>query len=110
MPDVADNDGNGLIEIWSLTDLHNMRYNLAGTSYKTTSTESVVGNSLGCPATGCIGYELTRNLDFDVDGDGSTWSGNAEDGYTLDVGDSHADYFPVAGTAGDYDWRLVADR
>ena len=62
-----------------------MRYNLAGTSYKTTSTESV-GNSLNCPATGCIGYELTQNLDFDVDGDGSTWSRNAEEGYTLNEG------------------------
>ena len=44
----VDNDGNGLIEIWSLTDLHNMRYSLAGTSYRTTSTASVVGDSEGC--------------------------------------------------------------
>ena len=92
---VVDRDSNGLIEIDSLLMLHNMRHNLAGTSYKT-STASV-GNSSGCPATGCIGYELTRNLDFDVDGDGSTYSGNAEDGFTLDEGDSRGDYFPVAG-------------
>ena len=31
---VVDRDGDGLIEIDSLTDLHNMRHNLAGTSYK----------------------------------------------------------------------------
>ena len=32
---MADRDGNGLIEIDSLINLHNMRYNLEGTSYKT---------------------------------------------------------------------------
>ena len=92
---VADRDGDGLIEIDSLLMLHNMRHNLAGTSYKTRIAS--VGNNLGCPISGCIGYELTRNLDFDVDGDGSTWSGNAEDGFTLDLEDSHAGYFPVDG-------------
>ena len=25
---------------------------------------------MGCPATGCIGYELTASLDFDSDSDG----------------------------------------
>ena len=103
----ADRDGNGLIEIDSLLMLHNMRHNLAGTSYKT-STASV-GNSFGCPATGCIGYELTRNLDFDVDGDGSTWSGNSDPGYSLDSEDSQADYFPVDGdNAGG--WLPIGDE
>ncbi len=27
---------------------------------------------MGCPSTGCIGYELTTNLDFDTNGDGKT--------------------------------------
>ena len=32
---------------------------------------------MGCPATGCVGYELTRSLDFDTNGDGSvTTSGD----------------------------------
>ena len=96
----VDHDGDGLIEIDSLTMLHNMRHNLAGTSYK--ESASALGAAYGCPAARCRGYELTRNLDFDVNGDGSTWSGNAEDGFTLDSGDSQADYFPVAddGTGG----------
>ena len=75
----ADADGNGLIEIYSLLDLHNMRYNLAGTSYETSDVP--VENSSGCPALlpgqdegGCRGYELMRDLDFDGNGDGSTWS------------------------------------
>ena len=32
---------------------------------------------MGCPATGCVGYELTASLDFDTNGDGSvTTSGD----------------------------------
>ena len=104
-PTQADRDSNGLIEIDSLLMLHNMRHNLAGTSYKT-STASV-GNSSGCPATGCIGYELTRNLDFDVDGDG-TWSRNNEGSYTLDVDDRNDDYFPVDGN-GAGGWSPIGD-
>ena len=104
---VVDRDGDGLIEIDSLTDLHNMRHNLAGTSYKASAAS--VGDDSGCPATGCIGYELTRNLDFDVNGDGSTWSGNGDVGYSLDSGDSQADYFPVDGNdAGG--WSPIGDE
>ena len=91
---VADRDGNGLIEIHSLIELHNMRHNLTGTSYKASATSA--GNSLGCPEDGgCKGYELMQHLDFDVDEDGRTWSGNGDDGYTLDSDDHRADYFPV---------------
>ena len=96
---MADSDGNGLIEIDSLLMLHNMRHNLAGTSYKASAGSA--GNSSGCPTTGgCVGYELTQNLDFDADKDGSTWSGSADEGYILDPEDSQADYFPVQGGAG----------
>ncbi len=58
----ADVDRNGLIEINTLDALNNMRYNLAGTSYKTAEDDR--GNDFGCPDTGCFGYELTKNLDF----------------------------------------------
>ena len=58
----ADSDGDGLIDIDTLEELNNIRYNLEGTSYKVSAGGS--GNSEGCPATGCDGYELTRNLDF----------------------------------------------
>ena len=101
----VDQDGNGLIEIDSLTMLHNMRHNLAGTSYK--ESASAPGAAYGCPAARCRGYELTRDLDFDVDGDGSTWSDNAEDGFTLHLEDHEANYFPVDGQRRR---RLVADR
>ena len=87
----VDDDGNGLIEIFSLIMLHNMRNNLAGTSYKTNSSGG--GNSNGCPSGVCEGYELVQNLSFDTDGDG-TWSGSAGS-YTLDEKDSNAVYFNV---------------
>ena len=101
----VDRDGDGLIEIDSLLMLHNMRHNLAGTSYKA-SAESV-GNSFGCPDTGCKGYELMQDLDFDGDDDGSTWQGDSDGGYTLDAGDSQADYFPVV--SGADGWLPIGD-
>ena len=102
---LIDADGNGLIEIYSLLYLHNMRYNLAGTSYRTGAVS--VGNSRGCPDSGCRGYELVQDLDFDGDGDGQTWWGDGDGGYTLDPGDN-ADYFPVEedGTGG---WLPIGD-
>ena len=95
----VDRNDNGLIEIDSLLDLHNMRHNLAGTSYRASDSTTSVGNSFGCPGTGCKGYELMQDLDFDGDSDGGTWSENndvgGDDGYTLDSDDSNVDYFPV---------------
>ena len=59
---VADSDGDGLIEIKDATMLNNMRYNLAGTSYKTSADDA--GDANGCPASGCNGYELTADIDL----------------------------------------------
>ena len=104
---VADRDGDGLIEIHSLIELHNMRHDLTGASYKTRTAS--VGETFGCPAeTGCFGYELERDLDFDVSGDGRTWSDDGHGGYRLHGEDSNADYFPVADGAGG--WRPIGDE
>ncbi len=65
---IPDSDGDGLIEIWNATMLSNMRYNLAGTSYKTSAMSP--GNSSGCPAGGCNGYELMANIDI---GSNTSW-------------------------------------
>ena len=59
---VADSDGDGLIEIKDAMMLNNMRYNLAGTSYKTSADDA--GDASGCPASGCNGYELSANIDL----------------------------------------------
>ena len=58
-----DMDGDTLIDISSLDQLHNIRYNLAGTSYKISDDDA--GTLCGISAaTACTGYELTQNLDF----------------------------------------------
>ena len=58
----VDDDNDSLIEINSLDDLHNIRHNLAGTSYKTNALDP--GSMNGAPASSLNGYELARDLDF----------------------------------------------
>ena len=73
-----DTDDDGLIEVGNLAQLDALRYDLNGDGqvdgatwmpYYTAYPMGALG--MGCPPTyGCIGYELTANLDFDTDGDG----------------------------------------
>ena len=60
---IVDTDGDGLIEINDLEMLNTIRFQLDGTSYKATA-ETTTGTTRGCPNDRCVGYELTRNLDF----------------------------------------------
>ncbi len=57
-----DKDGDGLIEIETLEDLHAIRYQPDGSGYRASSTASKI--TTGCPDNGCEGYELVRDLDF----------------------------------------------
>lgn len=68
---VVDADSDGLIEINSLDDLNEIRNNLSGSIFR--------GSVGGCPASGCVGWELTRDLDFDSNKNG-----------VLDAGDWNA--------------------
>lgn len=68
---VIDTDSDGLIEINSLDDFNDIRHNLTGSSFR--------GSVDGCPASGCFGWELTRDLDFDTNKNG-----------VLDAGDWNA--------------------
>ena len=69
-----DADDNGLIEVDSLAKLDAIRYDLDGdgiataTEYGTAfpDRKAAAPNAMGCPASGCTGYELTANLDFDT--------------------------------------------
>ena len=72
-----DADNDGLIEVSSLAQLDAIRYDLDGDGSPTNSTAydaafPNVATGMGCPSSGCIGYELTTNLDFDTNGDGRT--------------------------------------
>ena len=76
-----DSDGDGLIEIRSLAQLNAVRWDLDGDGMVTDDTTSADVNEadeyaaafpqaatgMGCPATGCVGYELAMSLDFDTD-------------------------------------------
>ena len=103
----TDDDGDGLIEIDSLEKLHNIRYNLIGTSYKISDGDA--GDTTGCGGTNgvnvCSGYELTQDLSFDKNKDG-TWSGDSTSGYTLDVDDNASPYF-VVDAAGNGGWKPI---
>ena len=75
--DYDDND-NSYIDIRNVVQLYAIRWDLNGdgavdnsanaASYSNAFPTPATG--MGCPAAGCMGYELRRNLDFDTDGDG----------------------------------------
>ncbi len=93
-----DSDGDGLIEIGSLAQLNAVRWDLDGDgavdnsanagAYAHAFPNAVAG--MGCPNTvddaddnDCTGYELTADLDFDTNSDGTVdasdtyWNGGA---------------------------------
>ena len=60
---IVDKDHDGLIELYDLEALNAIRYELSGSGYReSTATSEVTG---GCPDSGCFGYELMRDLDFE---------------------------------------------
>ena len=116
-----DSDNDGLIDIRNLTQLNNMRYNLKGNRYAVSMNDA--GSSAGCPTgeydhdhdsatpqvTGCQGYELMNDLDFDGDGDGATWTGDDTNGYRLDGDDHNSVYFSV-NTDGTGGWQPIEKK
>ncbi len=117
----VDSNNNKLIDITTLTQLHNMRHNLAGTSYKTVALDEdgdpdptldpILAGECGTYGTtdgvymavadSCKGYELMNDLSFDLDGDDDTYTVDETAGYILDNGDN-ALYFVVTGDATNY--------
>ena len=66
-----DQDDDGLIEICNLEGLNAIRYQLDGTGYRQIALQTKITS--GCPDSGCRGYELANNLDFnDFDSYSST--------------------------------------
>ena len=76
-----DADDDGLIEVSLLAQLDAIRHDLDGDGssthpdYAAAFTNALAG--MGCPSTGCTGYELTANLDFDTNGSGQPDEGDA---------------------------------
>ena len=79
-----DGDGDGLIEISSLAQLNAIRWDVNGdggpnladyaAGYATAFPDAATG--MGCPSTGCVGYELTADLDFDTNDNGRADAGD----------------------------------
>ena len=76
-----DADNDGLIEISNLEQLDSMRYDLDGDGvatdpeYATAFPNALTG--MGCPSSGCTGYELAANLDFDTNSNGLADDGDS---------------------------------
>ena len=92
--DDYDADDDGLIEITNLRQLNAVRYDLDGggstshedsANYAAAFVNAVSG--MGCPSTGCKGYELANDLTFDTDGDGD-----------VDANDSYPNWTPIGGS------------
>ncbi len=63
----SDDDNNGLIEIRTLDDLARLRDDLNGDGADDNRTDEITAvGSAGCPSSGCLGYELTRSLNFSL--------------------------------------------
>ena len=85
-----DTDSDGLLEVSTLAQLHAMRWDLDGngfidgsastadtTAYNAAFPNGNLSASKGCPSSGCIGYELLNNLDFDENNDGAITQADA---------------------------------
>jgi len=85
-----DADDDGLIEITTLRHLDGTRYDLNGdgsadsaASYpKYAAAFPYAAGGMGCPSTGCKGYELDANLTFDTDGNGNVNNSDAYPNWT----------------------------
>ena len=99
----SDEDGDGLLEITNLAQLDAMRYDLDGDGTPSASGETAYNDAfpdfaspLRCPSSGCSGYELSTDLDFDTnrngmaDADDAYWNNGA--GWNP-IGHSSADGF-----------------
>ncbi len=61
----VDDDNNGLIEIRTLDDLARLRDDLNGDGTDDGNIDEITSvGAVGCPSSGCNGYELTRALNF----------------------------------------------
>ena len=88
-----DSDGDGLIDIKTLAQLHAIRWDLNGdgvvadsdiTNYNAAfpNRDTTSNVRMGCPSGTCTGYELLNNLDFDTDGSGSVTSDDTYPNWT----------------------------
>ena len=69
-----DTDDDGLVEIANLEQLNAVRYDLDGDSFEDSVALAQdyfaafpnAARDMGCPSSGCVGYELVADLDFEA--------------------------------------------
>ena len=105
-----DSDDDGLIDVGSLAQLDAIRYDLNGNGAADNDADKAkyaaafpdpINDGMGCPLADhddntatptipvCAGYELTKDLDFDTDEDGATYSVSTTGVITGDAGDTY---------------------
>ena len=102
-----DTDDDGYIEVFDLAELNAIRYDLDANgavsstdeaNYLAAFTNAIPG--MGCPSTGCVGYELRANLDFNTN-DSAASAGNPAG---ADSGDDYwnggSGWDPIGGVSG----------
>ena len=76
-----DDDDDGLIAIATLAQLDAVRHDLHGAGAAPAAAYAAAfplpAAGMGCPASGCRGYELTADLDFDQNDDGRITAADA---------------------------------
>ena len=84
-PNDYDADDDGLIEVWNLAQLNAIRWDPDGDGSSGNSNYNeaypLAQSAMGCPASGCRGYELAADLNLDTDGDGEV---DSDDDYWND--------------------------
>ena len=82
-----DEDNDGYIDIATHAQLNAVRWDLDANGDPASGSASAyntafplrftgAGGRMGCPSSGCTGYELTADIDLDTNGDGSADSGD----------------------------------
>ena len=103
-----DTDDDGLIEISNLAQLDAIRWDANGDGYSDHGGRLVSGfpealGGMGCPASGCVGYELVADLDFDTNGNGSADAGD-------DWWNSGHGWLPIGADTRDYNAVFEGNR
>ncbi|MGI9917277.1 choice-of-anchor U domain-containing protein, partial [Vibrio owensii] len=94
----VDLDGDGLIEIETLSEFNNIRNNLAGTAYHDGNSETSYGCGNANDVLACSGYELIADLDFDENANGDL----SDDSYWNDG----LGWEPISGDSGAFSATL----
>ena len=103
-----DTDDDGLIEVSNLAQLNAIRWDVNGDGYSDHGGRLSAGfpnalGGMGCPASGCVGYELVADLDFDTNGNGRADAGD-------DWWNSGHGWLPIGADTGDYNAVFEGNR